>query len=653
MIELRHVTKTYQMGSTAVRALDDVSLTIGMGDFVAIMGPSGSGKSTLLHVLGLLDRPDSGEYLFLGKDTGRFSDDRLALIRNRFAGFVFQQFHLMPRSTALVNTELPMIYSGRDDPQTKALEKLAEVGLSDRTSHRPNELSGGQQQRVAIARSLVNEPLIIFADEPTGNLDSKSEQEIVSLLEELNRKGKTVVLVTHERELAEHADRIIEMRDGRIISDEIVHADRRHAAPAPSDVQAEEMLAQAQAASRFQFGAYVRQALTAIGANKMRSALSMLGILIGVASVIAMLALGQGAKESIAQRLSSLGSNLLLVTPGSRERGGVALQAGQVSRLTLEDADAVQRLPDIRRVSPEVAGRVQLVYGGKNWNALMRGTGVEYAPIRATEPTEGRFFTPREVESRSKVALVGTTVAAQLYAGQDPVGTTLKINRINFQVIGVLPQKGGGPGGDQDDVVIVPVTTAMYRVLGSDYISVIDAEVDSEKQMDQATEAIRQLLIERHHLAKNDTESFQIRNLAEIQQAIESTTKTMTALLAAIAAISIVVGGIGIINIMLVSVTERTREIGLRKAIGARRTDILTQFLVESVVMTAIGGILGILLGAGAAFGLSSFAGWATRVSLTAVVLATSFSVVIGLVCGIWPAYQASKLDPITALRYE
>jgi macrolide transport system ATP-binding/permease protein len=653
MIELRHVSKIYRMGNTAVRALDDVSLKIGAGDFVAIMGPSGSGKSTLLHVLGFLDRPDSGSYLFLDRETNAFADERLALIRSRFAGFVFQQFHLMPRSTALENAELPMIYSGQDHPEAKALEKLAEVGLSDRATHRPNELSGGQQQRVAIARSLVNEPLVIFADEPTGNLDSKSEQEIVSLLEELNRKGKTIVLVTHEREVAEHADRIIEMRDGRVISDEMIHPDRQHAAPPPSDVQVEDMLAEAEATSRFLFVAYVKQAITAIGANKMRSALSMLGILIGVASVIAMLALGQGAKESIAKRLSSLGSNLLMVSPGSRELGGVALEAGAVSRLTLEDAAAIGQLPDVKRVSPETSGRAQLVYGGKNWNTRIRGTGVDYAEIRATQPTRGRFFTEQEINGRSKVALVGTTVVSQLFGDQDPLEATIKINRVSFEVIGVLPEKGTGPGGDQDDVVIVPVTTAMYRLLGKDYIDTIDAEVGSDKLMDQASAAIKQLLIMRHHLAKSDTESFQVRNLAEIQQAIESTTKTMTTLLAVIAAISIVVGGIGIINIMLVSVTERTREIGLRKAIGGKRTDILTQFLVESVVMTAIGGILGIVLGAGAALGLSTFAGWTTRVSVTSIVLATSFSVAIGLVCGIWPAYQASKLDPISALRYE
>jgi macrolide transport system ATP-binding/permease protein len=397
----------------------------------------------------------------------------------------------------------------------------------------------------------------------------------------------------------------------------------------------------------------LRQGFNSILSNKMRSVLSMLGILIGVASVIAMLALGQGAKKSMSERLASLGTNVLTIRPGAHHRGGVALESGSVTRFTIEDAKAISRISYVRRVSPVVSGRGQIVYGNENWNTQIQGTGTEYEQIKASAPIAGRFFTEEELRRREKVALLGLSVVEELFGNLNPVGKTVKLNRINFRVIGVLPQKGSGPGGDRDDVVIIPVTTAMYRVLGKDYVDSISVEVKDISLMDKAEKGIQNLIIRRHRLTKNDEDSFNIMNMADIQETLQSMTQTMTMLLGSIAVISLLVGGIGIMNIMLVSVTERTREIGLRKAIGARKKDIYLQFLIEAVVMTFSGGAIGIIFGVGIAALLSVFSGWTTIVSFSSVLLATIFSILVGVVFGLWPARKAAQLNPIEALRYE
>lgn len=632
-----------------MQALRNVSLNIESGEFVGIMGPSGSGKSTLLHILGFLDRPDSGSYSFTDKEVSKYSDDELAKLRNNTAGFIFQQFHLLSRLTAVQNAELPLIYAGCRHLKELALEKIKEVGLESRALHLPTELSGGEQQRVAIARSLVNDPLILFADEPTGNLDTKNEEEIMSLLLKLNKQGKTIVMVTHEKEVAEHCTRIIYMRDGKIVSDEKTKPAQIKPAISPAAVLPEKECPSEGA----KFGDHLRQAIQALVSHKMRSILSMLGILIGVAAVIAMLALGQGAKESIEKSLASLGSNLLMLTPGSHRAMGVAVESGTVTRFTLQDAEALTKLVEIKNVSPTVRGRAQAVYGDKNWNTQIMGTGINYPTMRASVPTVGRFFTGEELQVRQKVALVGATVAKELFDTANPIGMTIKINRIYFKVIGVLPTKGSTGWMNQDDVIVIPVTTAMYRVLGKEYVDYIDLEVKNASLMDAAQESIKDLVVQRHRLSKEKEGSFEIRNMNDIQQTVQSTTKTMTMLLGSIAAISLLVGGIGIMNIMLVSVRERVKEIGLRKAIGARSRDIMTQFLIEAVVMTVTGGVIGIAVGAGIAFTLSAVASWTTKITLSSVIMATTFSIAVGVGFGLLPARQAAKLDPIEALRYE
>ncbi|WP_413580927.1 ABC transporter permease [Bdellovibrio sp. HCB288] len=649
MIEISGIKKSYKMGDNIVEALRDVTLTIEDGDFVAIMGPSGSGKSTLMHILGLLDVPTSGSYKLHGREVSKLSEDELAILRRDEIGFIFQQFNLLPRMPAWQNVSLPLLYSEKKFDQDKAQSLLEQVGLGTRGDHKSNELSGGQQQRVAIARSLINSPKIIFADEPTGNLDSKSEKEIMGILKSLNAQGITIVIVTHEEEIGEQANRLIRMRDGVVQSDE---------RKAPLEQQRTNNQSNQSLDSEFHFGEMIEhfhQGWKTLAANKVRSGLSMLGILIGVAAVVTMLALGKGAQQSIEKQLSSMGSNLLILRAGNVRVAGVAQESGVRIRITTDDVSALkEQIPAIKNIVPNIYTRAQVTYLNKNWNTQIQGVSSSFVEVRNSEPTVGRFFSDAENQRRATVAVLGKSVARELFGEQSPLGEMVKINRINFTVIGLLPEKGGQGPSDQDDRIVIPVMTAMYRMVGKNYVDSVDIEVSQKELIDQTQDSVKEVLNSRHRIPISQQEdSFQIFNMSDLQQAIEQSSKTMSMLLSSIAAISLLVGGIGIMNIMLVSVTERTREIGLRKAIGGRKVDILMQFLAESVVVSVIGGLLGIALAWGVTQALAKAMGWPMSISLDSVGLSFFFSAFIGIVFGLYPAKKASELHPIDALRYE
>jgi len=649
LIELDGVERTYGDGPTATPVLRGVSLTIRRGEFVAILGASGSGKSTLMNILGCLDRPTAGRYRLDGADVAALGPDALAALRCHVFGFVFQQYNLLPDASAEENVEIPAVYAGLPARARRARARalLARLGLADRTGHRPSQLSGGQQQRVSIARALMNGGRIVLADEPTGALDTASGREVMALLRRLNAEGRTIVLITHDPEVARQADRRIRIADGRIVEDDgglrapAPHPPAPHP-PAPHPPAPVEAMPARRGGPLAPLGEAVRMAVRSMAANAFRTALTLLGIVVGVGAVIAMLAVGDGAKREVVERIEAMGTDLLLVRPGGPNMRGRA----DVATLVPEDAAAIAALPGVAEAVPEIQGPASLRRLGADHRTTVVAAGAGYARARDWPPAEGVFFDEEDVRTYAPVAVLGRTVADALFAdGADPVGRHVLVGNVPFQVIGVLSEKGATPwGADQDDTVLVPLTTGSLRLFGRRHLRSITVQAADPAAIDGVQRAVEDLLHDRH-----GTEDFRVRNMASILETASRTQDTFTLLLGSIAAISLLVGGIGVMNIMLVGVTERTREIGIRMAAGAPPGAIRMQFLAEALVACAAGGLLGVAGGLGTAWAIGWF-GQPVVLSLPPVLLAFGCAAGIGLLFGYLPARRASRLDPVAAL---
>ncbi|MBD8094438.1 MacB family efflux pump subunit [Pseudomonas fluorescens] len=653
LIELKNIRKSYGGGdSPQVDVLRGIDLSIHAGEFVAIVGASGSGKSTLMNILGCLDRPTEGDYLFAGENVAHLGSDELAWLRREAFGFVFQGYHLIPSGSAQENVEMPAIYAGISATERHARAKalLTRLGLADRTANRPHQLSGGQQQRVSIARALMNGGHIILADEPTGALDSHSGAEVMTLLDELASQGHVVILITHDREVAARANRIIEIRDGLIISDS-AHSETYVPVTANSDALQAVDLRQRLADGAEHNGAWKAELLDAVRAawrvmwiNRFRTALTLLGIVIGVASVVVMLAVGEGSKRQVMAQIGAFGSNIIYLSgssPNPRSPLGI---------VTLNDVAALAMLPQVKRIMPVNGSDAGVRFGNLDYLAYVGGNDVNFPEIFNWPVVEGSYFTQEDERAGATVAVIGHRIREKLFKNvASPIGQYILIENVPFQVIGVLAEKGSASGNkDSDDRVAIPYTAASVRLFGTynpEYVAI--AAADSRK-VHEAEMAIDQLMLKLH----NGKRDYQLTNNAAMIQAEARTANTLSLMLGSIAAISLLVGGIGVMNIMLMTVRERTREIGIRMATGARQRDILRQFLTEAVMLSVVGGLFGIAL-ALLVGGVLVLAEVAVQFSLVAVFGAFGCALVTGVVFGFMPARKAARLDPVKALTSE
>ena len=652
LLEVSDLTREFPAGEGTVQILKGIDLKIYAGELVAIVGQSGSGKSTLMNILGCLDKPSAGSYKVNGRETGQLEPDELAQLRREYFGFIFQRYHLLGDLSASGNVEVPAIYAGVDSQlrQQRSAELLSELGLEERLHHRPSQLSGGQQQRVSIARALMNGGDVILADEPTGALDKNSGIEVMRILRELNAKGHTIILVTHDLNVAKNATRIIEISDGNIISD-------RANVPENADSDLEHQTLQRTPQKKTsawrsffdRLGEAFRMALLAMNAHRMRTFLTMLGIIIGIASVVSVVALGNGSQKQILANISSLGTNTITVYQG---RGfGDNSRASQVKTLVPADAEALAEQPYVDGVSPSANTSVTLRYKDTEASATVNGVSADFFYVRGMTFKSGQPFDKNSVTQRAQDVVIDTNTEKTFFAdGTNPVGQVLLLGSVPSRIIGVIDAQQGFMGNSDSLNVYLPYSTVMSRMLGQSNVRSIIVRIKDEYPSSAAENAILTLLEQRHGAQDVFTQ-----NSDSIRETIQQTTATMTLLISAIAVISLVVGGIGVMNIMLVSVTERTQEIGVRMAVGARQSDILQQFLIEAILVCLLGGVLGVLLSLGIGQIISHFAKDVIQMSYstTSIIAAFVCSSLIGIVFGFLPARNAAQLDPVAALARE
>jgi len=647
LMQVKGLIREFKAGEQNIRVLHDIDLTINQGEMVAIIGQSGSGKSTLMNILGCLDQATAGEYKIYGQSVSRLDADELAKLRREHFGFIFQRYHLLGDISARDNVSVPAVYAGMDGQtrSDRAEKLLADLGLAEKVNNRPNQLSGGQQQRVSIARALMNGGDIILADEPTGALDSKSGEDVMKILHDLNDQGHTIIMVTHDPKLAAQAERVIELKDGYVIADyKTEHYQQTHNEPEPILDNNRKSV----------FSSFIdrlleafKMSLLAMRAHKMRTLLTMLGIIIGIASVVSVVGLGKGSQAQILENISALGTNTITISDGYPY--GDPRRQYNDDNLTPQDAEAVENQPYVISVSPQLDSNMNVRYRNIQEAASVSGVGKDYLTVSGETLTQGQGFDAQSIDRRMQDIIIDDSAKRTFFPDNaNPIGEVLLIGSVPGRVIGVLAPNDGGFGPSVDTPTLyMPYTTMMSRIKGGSNIESFVALIDDNISSSAAESAISQLMISRH-----GTDDFRIRNSDSIRQTIESTTTAMTLLISSIAIISLVVGGIGVMNIMLVSVTERTNEIGVRMAVGARQSDIMQQFLIEAVLVCILGGLLGIGLAFAIGELINRVGGDSFKViySPTSIIAAFVCSTLIGVIFGFLPARNAAKLDPVEAL---